>query len=309
MSVIECKDVDYVLAIAKHGSISKAAEELYVSQSALTKYLQHLEERLGIELFVRSKRPLVLTAVGETYCRYAQNIAQTKFNLDAELEHMKRKDYRLLRVGFACTGLRNHIFRAAQQMRASDHYGTQVALQELTSTEIEQKLNSHQLDIGFVTLPTRTDKLESALLLEENLLLAVPSSHRFASMGGSCFSEEFPVVNLDRFRSDLFVLRDIGTRFRDYSDILFSEASFTPEISAIARNNFSCVEFAEEWGICTITTRSFIQNLRNPDSMRFFVAGPRPQKFFVGLAYRKSKVLSPPENLFVEMVKASIATA
>lgn len=54
--MIECKDADYVLAIAKYKTISAAAKSLFISQPALTKYLKSLEQRLGVILFDRNKK-------------------------------------------------------------------------------------------------------------------------------------------------------------------------------------------------------------------------------------------------------------
>jgi DNA-binding transcriptional LysR family regulator len=77
--MIECKDVDYILAIAKHQSISLAARELFISQPALTKYLQSLETRIGVVLFDRSKKKLLPTlAVERGISAYAAEMAGVK---------------------------------------------------------------------------------------------------------------------------------------------------------------------------------------------------------------------------------------
>ena len=59
------KNFEYFIAIAEEGSISKAAERLYISQPSLSKYLKRLEENFGEELFCRESYPLKLTKAGE----------------------------------------------------------------------------------------------------------------------------------------------------------------------------------------------------------------------------------------------------
>ena len=291
MPKIECKDFEYFLAVAKHGNISKASEELYISQPALTKYIKNLEERLETQLFYRDKRPMVLTPAGEMYMSYAKEIVTLKNTLENELRNERQKNIEPLRVGYACTGLRNHLFEAVNILRREE-INSSIIMEEMTSTNIENKLAEGELEIGFVTLPPRNDRVGSQLLMEEDLLLAVPASHPLASLGTPCYSKHFPTINLDRFSADKFALRAEGTRFRESSNALFEQAGFKPNVVVSGRNNFSCLEFAEAWKICCITTESFIYSLKDADSMRFFIAGPKPQKLYLGFAYRKGSMLS-----------------
>ena len=62
---MELKEARYILAIAKHQSIGKAAESLYISQPSLSKYLKNLEERLGAPLFDRRENHYYPTYMGE----------------------------------------------------------------------------------------------------------------------------------------------------------------------------------------------------------------------------------------------------
>ena len=61
---------EYFVAIVDEGSLTKAAEHLYVSQPSLSQYLKRLEANLGVELFDRSASPLRLTYTGERYYQY-----------------------------------------------------------------------------------------------------------------------------------------------------------------------------------------------------------------------------------------------
>ena len=63
--------LDYFITIAETGNLTKAAENLYVSQPSLSQYLKRLENSLGAELFDRNSSPLRLTYAGEKYYAYA----------------------------------------------------------------------------------------------------------------------------------------------------------------------------------------------------------------------------------------------
>ena len=69
---MELKQIRYFLAIVEVGSFSVAADELYISQSSLSKQISALEKELGVRLFDRSKRQIALTAAGEACLKHAQ---------------------------------------------------------------------------------------------------------------------------------------------------------------------------------------------------------------------------------------------
>ena len=71
---MELKQVTYFLTVAELGSFSSAADHLYISQSSLSKQIMALEKELGIELFDRSKRNIVVTEAGATFRKHAQRI-------------------------------------------------------------------------------------------------------------------------------------------------------------------------------------------------------------------------------------------
>ena len=66
----------YALTTAQRKNISKAADELFVSQSALSQQLQKLEKELGCKLFLRDSRPIELTPAGETFLKWATRLSE-----------------------------------------------------------------------------------------------------------------------------------------------------------------------------------------------------------------------------------------
>ena len=304
--MIECKDVDYILAISRSNNISQAAQELFISQPALTKYLKNLEQRLGVKLFDRSKKKLTPTLIGERYITYASEIAMTKASLEEELSRIKSEHHGNLRIGFSCTGLRSLIYRAVRRARNTDP-SLKITLQELTSGEIERGLVNHRLDLGFITLPAASPEVCTELMMEEYVLLGVPSNHPFASTGTATKSLKYPWIDLNRFKTSSFILRNTGTRFREITDRLFNQCNYEPEIATTARNHFSCMEFSEEWNMLFFTTESFIKNLKNPQSMHFFISGSPPEKVPVGMAYRRGETLSVPAFRLIRTMHKLIA--
>ena len=82
---MDFRELQFITAIARHQNITKAAEALYITQPALSKFLASLENELGLKLFDRVDRKYIPTYAGGRYLEYARTILDTKASLDSEL--------------------------------------------------------------------------------------------------------------------------------------------------------------------------------------------------------------------------------
>lgn len=78
---MDTKIIEYILTIAKHKSIARAADELYLTQSALNQQLLKLEKELGAPLFIRTRNHWELTDVGRLYVENSRQILNIKSRL------------------------------------------------------------------------------------------------------------------------------------------------------------------------------------------------------------------------------------
>lgn len=92
--------LDYVLMLAQEKNMTKAAEKLYISQPTLTKYINRLEEELGVRLFDRSVQPIQVTRAGITFIEEMKKIQNRELMLKAKLLEMSREKS-TIRVGVA----------------------------------------------------------------------------------------------------------------------------------------------------------------------------------------------------------------
>ena len=79
----------YFAAVARHGSIREAAEELHVAQSALSRQIQKLEQDFGVPLFQRHARGVELTSAGEIFLRHARSSLRQTERVRSELDALK----------------------------------------------------------------------------------------------------------------------------------------------------------------------------------------------------------------------------
>ena len=94
------KDMQYVLTIANYGNLTKAANALFLSQPALSIHLKQLETSLGIQLFERKGRRMILTYAGEEFVKSARDITMKCFELEDRMIDIGKNVAVKLRIGY-----------------------------------------------------------------------------------------------------------------------------------------------------------------------------------------------------------------
>lgn len=92
-TMIEFNQLEHLVSIAKNKTISKAAEELLISQPGLTRSMQRLEDDLGVSLFNRKKNKIELNENGKLAVEFAQNLLAEREEMIKELTKTKSKSY------------------------------------------------------------------------------------------------------------------------------------------------------------------------------------------------------------------------
>lgn len=135
----------YFWAVARAGHLTRAAEHLRLSQSALSTQIRQLEERLGQPLFLRQGRTLTLTEAGRIALEYAETIVGAGHELVGTLREGRASTRQVIRVGAVATLSRN--FQRAFLTPLLDREGVSLVLQSATLTELLARLRTHQLDL------------------------------------------------------------------------------------------------------------------------------------------------------------------
>lgn len=138
--------LEYISEIEKTGNISKAAENLHISQPTLSIYLTKLERSLGIPLFIRKKNLLVPTEAGKKYVDACRRILAIRDDLYRELFSQNQS---VVRLGLLRSTI--HTFNEILQDMKAEFPHTIFAPQIFSSELIYRELTEHRIDLGFVT--------------------------------------------------------------------------------------------------------------------------------------------------------------
>ena len=141
-----------LLAVADLGSFAAAAQALHLAPPTVTLHVAELESRLGAQLLVRGRGPVVPTGVGQSLIERARRLlADADEALDAVRSQVQGRSGRV-RVG-ASTGAIAHLLPQALQQVSRQHAGIDVQVAVLTSAETLSRLAAGTLDVGLVALP------------------------------------------------------------------------------------------------------------------------------------------------------------
>jgi len=176
MAALNFHHLRYFWAVAHDGNLTRTAERLNISQSALSVQIRKLEDRLGHELFERRGRQLHLTEAGRIALDHADTIFAAGDELLGTLNETGRSRH-ILRVGALATLSRNFQIQFLQPVLGRDD--VEVVLHSGTSWELLQALESLNLDVVLANLPPPADAgsafLSHRLEEQQVSVIGVPS--------------------------------------------------------------------------------------------------------------------------------------
>ncbi|HLA82326.1 MAG TPA: LysR family transcriptional regulator [Thermoleophilia bacterium] len=185
---MELIQLRYYVSIADALSFTKAAEMLRVSQPALSYQIRRLETELGTRLFDRGGRKIMLTPDGELFLPLAQAVLFRAEEAVRILREHLGVESGEVRVGCSPSVATYLMPRLLATFRRS-HPRVKVSLSEGGDVELQRSVLEGAVDFAIVTTMGSPGTLDVTPLASEELLLALPLGHRFASRGRIALSE------------------------------------------------------------------------------------------------------------------------
>lgn len=163
----------YIYTVYQEKSIVKAAEKLYVSQPSLSITIKRIEQELGITIFDRGRKPLVLTDAGKAYIEYIEEMMTLESRLSERLYDIENLNAGQVRVGSTNYVLSSLLIPVLQVMHWQ-HPGVTVDLCEDNSPALRQKLLNGDIDVLIDSCMITDPTMEYREIMEEDLLLVTP---------------------------------------------------------------------------------------------------------------------------------------
>lgn len=292
---MDIKYLNYILAIASRHNMTKAAEDLFVSQSSLSQYLSRLEQELGTPLFTRSKNELTLTPAGELYVDAAKKVVKIQKELYQNITALSKR-------GKICVGVTSNFgLRMLSEIipRFKELYpGVAIEITESSLPGLKRLLADGAVHVGIAAeVSTVPFGSQAQLLRKEEVFFAVPSSHPYVSshLPGSPITAEELIEN---FSQENFLLSKKGSSLRMLSDSFFEFCSFSP--SAFCETNSITATrrmIAQNAGVAFIAESCSV----NRRQVSYYRLSPALYRLNLVIC-QKDWNLNEPEHLFLDYI-------
>ncbi len=210
----------YFVEVAQTASFTKAAENLYVSQSTISKLIKNLENELGVSLFERTPKGVILTEAGELLITKAKDALTIIDNIRDEMADFAGIPSGVIKIGIP--PMVSTLFPRIIAAFSLRYPKIKIDLIELGSRRIERGLTESTIDIGVIVLPSlKNTELEYIPLLKDPLRLVCHVEHQLARE---------QIVDFKDLKQESIVLYGEGFTLRDHILEKCEENGFIPKV-------------------------------------------------------------------------------
>jgi len=199
-------------------SFTKAAAAMGLAQPTVSEHIRSLEEMLGERLVDRLGREVVATSAGRIFYQYSRNIVRLREEAIQALEQFRGNLSGHLILG-ASTIPGTYMLPKLIGAFKGRHPGVRLTLRIADTTEVAREILQGEIEVGFVGSRWNDKRLVSEEMFTDELILAVPSEHRWAAK---------PTISVEEMTTEPFILREMGSGTRMVMAKILEDHAFDP---------------------------------------------------------------------------------
>jgi DNA-binding transcriptional LysR family regulator len=284
---VDIAQLRYFEAVARHRHFTRAAEELHVAQSAVSRQVQRLEQELGVELLRRTTRSVEPTEAGRLVAARARAVLAEADSLRGDVDELRGLVRGRVTVGAMLFGGELDIPAILASFSAAFPY-VELEVREGIAQQMIDRLGDGRLDVAFALEVDPPEGLERLELSSEELVVATSRAHPLAGRGA------LSVADLE---GQTLLAFERGSSTRRLVDQALAEAGVRPRV-AVEANDLALVRALAASGLgAAILPRSFVERPGPRVSVRPLTEALR---LTVVLWWKRGRRLSPAARAFVQ---------
>lgn len=290
---MELRHLRYFLALAHHLHFGRAARSLHISQPSLSQQIKALEEKLGVKLFERSRRRVVLTSDGEVLLSYARQLVALAD--DAQREFAERNRLRIGRVRLGTTPtLGGHLLPSVVRRFFDQYPGVELTITEDGTDELARRLGDGRIDLALLSEDVRLGGNAFEALMEERIVVAVPAGHPAADRTD---------VRLIDLKDERFILCREGYHLRTLTLDACAASGFSPRVSVSGTDVDTALRFVRARLGVTLVPEIAVRAMDGVAGVT--LAEPRLTRT-VGIAWNPNRYLSRAAAAFRRFLRETL---
>lgn len=241
---MDVREFEYLTVIADTGSVTKAAAKLFMTQSALSKFVQRKEEEMGTPLFERVGKQFVPTYVGKLCIDISRQILALNHQMESTVAQIVGNNRGLVRIAFPTrsTGM---FFRYIYPRFLERYRDIDLQIHELPAVEVLEMIDQGQLDLAICAVELKAvSRFQTFPIYPIRLALAVNSEHPLVKRA-VVDEEGYYQLDLSDLSETPLILRNVGSRTREHTDWLLSQNNIQPRILLETASSENALHAAE----------------------------------------------------------------
>jgi DNA-binding transcriptional LysR family regulator len=291
---MEIRQLKAFLAIAEAKTFTAGARRVNVTQAAISMQIKQLEDEVGLQLFTRTPRRVILTEAGEYLLERARKILREHDSALAEIAEIAGAEHGRLRIGSASAEFATQQLPHILQNIREKYPNAEIAVSAGTSEKLVDKIMHGEIDIAFVSLPVENSSITTELLFSDEIVAIAHPSHPMAN-------EKY--ISAAALAGEKLILGERGGNTRRMIDDFFNAANVRPNIVMELSRQEAINQMVENnLGVGTAGAKTIASEIREGRLVSWLIEGAEIN-WELGLARLRGGYFSPIEKEFVGLCK------
>lgn len=299
------KSIEYILEVARCRGITKAAENLFITPSALSKFIISKEKELGLSLFHRVGKEFVPTAAGEQYIVRLKEIQLIERELEEEMRSYANLTSGILQIGIQASFI-EVLFRDVIPAFEKQLPGVRLNVNENTLNIFFQKLRHKQIDIVLAMGDHHEVGIETQIIREGQFVIATAHPEMFAERALVKDGFKYPWVDAAFLTNVPLVGLQNGSVYQERCDKILSVNGIRPSYAyqvMSTRSGLTCIENTDA---SMVTVDTMILNNHFQKKIHLFSFGEAQATLPFTLSYPTDSILKSEIQCMVELCRKYI---
>ena len=280
----------YIYTVYRLKSVSAAAQELFISQPALSRAIKKAEAELGAPIFNRKTLPFSLTAEGKLYIEAIEKMLQIEKETAEKVNDIRHMQGGTLRIGTS-THLSFYVIPKILKAFQKTYPQVDIHIIMTDTDKLYEQLQKETADLIFISGGTVPEGYCAAALLEEKFVVAMPPSMvtapllpyavSYGELVSGTYGSGKEITDMSIFHSIAFIYSPPNSNIQKKRKILFGKSDFSPYITSnTGRQQFNYNLMCSGFGALLTTDANIATMPSDSDCTYFVLGGPAAKQSF-----------------------------
>lgn len=291
---MEIRQLKAFLAIAEAKTFTAGAKRVNITQAAVSMQIRQLEDEVGLPLFVRTPRRVIVTEAGEYLLERARKILREHDAALAEIAEVAGAEHGRLRIGSASAMFATMQLPTILERLKQKYPKAEINVSSGTSHVLVEKILHGEIDIAFVSLPVETANILTELLFSDEIVAIAHPKHALAKQ---------KYVSAATLAGEHLILGEKGGNTRRLIDDFFAAANVKPNVMMELSRQEAINQMVENnMGVGIAGAKTVSKDISEGKLVSWWIEGAEI-KWDLGLARLRGGYFSPIGKEFVDLCK------